>query len=226
MSRYVSSAMHGACSSAGALSGFGSTAPAIPGVEYSSDDPNKAVVIWPLPDGTTVAQRELYAALVSDFVHKTATDLQRVLDNELSLLSVLNRPAFTIPATAEQRAILQQAKVQLENQFLMAALTAIRDYNRDLKEVKQSITDYLNTTAKQVGVATSQAAESNIMAFWNQVLIETEKLAQKGVAVAAETVGKTINTAAQKATEGNPWVKVGIAIAALFAVGYAVRAFK
>lgn len=182
-----------------------------------------------LPDGTTPDGRNAYARVVSKATVEAANDLQAVLNNKLSLMSVLNRPLFSIPATLKQRRFLERAIFQLKGEFLPAALAAINDYARPMPEIKQTIEGYLETIYKQIDVALGAEAALSTQAFFDRVVDEGQKLAEKGARVTAETVAKTVNKASKAAVGGlaqSPVIVAALALAGLFGAAYLVRSFK
>jgi hypothetical protein len=189
----------------------------------------KPAVIGAPTDGTTVAGREAYARLVSQAVVEVSNDIQAVIDQKFSLLKVLNRPAFSIPATVRARETLQDAIFQLKGVFLPAALAAINDYQRPMSEVADTIRSYLENVQAQIRTSLSIEASQNFSSFFNRVISEGEKLAHEGIRVSAKTITNAINKAAEEAAGGlfkSPVTVLLLAGAGLFGAAWLYRSFK
>lgn len=152
-----------------------------------------------LADGSTIAGREIYAALVSKATYDLHADLGDVLSGDLSRVRVLFRPPIFIPQTAQQRLFLMNARKQLLDEFLPAALTAIRDYSRSLSSVQATVDSYFNTVVAQVRVATSSEAATSLVGFWRNVSKEAARMAVEATSASAQQVAQLVATAAASA---------------------------
>jgi hypothetical protein len=122
-----------------------------------------------LPDGSTPGQREMIASQLSVAVSQIAATLQNILDGKLSLSSVFVERSPLFSKTAfEARSSIQRAQEQLNQQFLPAALNALRDYDRPLPEVVSTINGYLTQLEGQVGAALKAESRGRITNILNE----------------------------------------------------------
>jgi hypothetical protein len=180
-------------------------------------------------DGTTVASRELYAAVVSQAVADLNRDLQGVLENKLSLVSVWFRPVFSIPATYDARQMVISAKKQLNDVMLPIALNAVRDYSKPLATTSEEIKDIFRQVARTIKNALDVEASQRMSTFFNRIVDEAQKLAVTGVQVSAEAIAKAVNKGAETAAGGllkSPWVVLGLAVTGIVGAAWVWRSFK
>lgn len=177
-----------------------------------------------LADGTTPATRELAIAYLSQLVSQWTSDLQAALDGKLSLAnSTLFKNIWAIPLSLQNRSMVVRSKDQLTQQFLPAAQSALRDYDRDYFEIQDTIEGYLDSLAHQFQGNLTVAGLATVRETFKRAL-EAGKLMIKEGAQAAASLFKD---AVDVATSGLPWWAWGVlAIAGVGAVGYTVRAFK
>lgn len=186
-----------------------------------------------LPDGSTPAGREVYAAFISQAVHALSADLQQIIDDQFSGLRVLLRPGPFIAQTVARREELILARQKLTSELLPAALLAVRDYSRSLANIQNSVDAYFETLARQVGAATSAEARSSLMGFWRRVSREAMRLALETTAATSEQLSRLVAEAAASAAQQTAAKAMqnlyfgGLLLgASVFGVAYLVRSFR
>lgn len=165
-----------------------------------------------LADNTTPAEREYIAAMVSQLVFDWSNKIQSVLDGRLSLSSMFSRGAIFSMTAFDARASMQRAKEQLNGQFLEAATNAVRDYNRPLAEIKETIIAYIDNLEKQMQAALKSEERSRIAAIFEEAVNVAAKAGRK---VADSISGNT-----------PAWVVALIVVASVGTIGYTVRSFR
>lgn len=196
MSRYISSAMHGACSSAGALSGFGAATNASEQERFQQQ--------------ATLADEALQE-LQSYVFRIRARALQEksglLGDEDVALR--LNALADQIEKFSTKSGPLMLSKAVAEGSF---------ERLRELQRVTKNVT----ANAKSEALTFADLfVPRKVQEFVSIVIVGS-------VVDLGEKTKKLLDSTLKTAdTLSDPWaIKAGIAIAALFAVGYAVRAFK
>ncbi len=165
-----------------------------------------------LPDNTTPAEREMVAAFVSQLVFDWSKKLDDILSGRLSLTTMFKRGAIFTMDAINARSSMVRAKDQLNKDFLPAALNAVRDYNRKLAEVKESIIGYVNQLEGQMQSALATEERSRL-----------ENIFDEAVRVAARAGRRVLDNIAG---ETPMWQKVLIGIVGLGTVGYFIRSVR